>query len=119
MGSLYYTDELDFEVEEVLSVLAAASFFQIQDLIDKCEKLMKERIGVDTAVAYYNASVTHNIPSAKSAAFQWLEINLTHFSQHLSFLRTISVELMESLVWSKNLTPNYYESEFYSLLKNW
>lgn len=107
------------DAKEIVPVLAAASFFQIQDLIDKCAKLMTKRIGFDTAATYYNASVTHNIPSVKSAAFQWLETNLTHFQSDLCFLRMITVELMESLVWSKNLIPSYLESEFYTMLKNW
>lgn len=118
-GSLYI-DEIDFESKDLVAVLASASFFQLQKLIDKCTNLMMEGVDFTTAVNYYNAAERYGIGDVKATAFEWLEANLQEKKFHEpNVLQNVSLELMTSIVTSKDFIPPNCAFNHYSLLSTW
>ncbi|XP_065335756.1 RCC1 and BTB domain-containing protein 2-like [Cloeon dipterum] len=49
----FYTDEVDFTHELALDVYALAHFYQVTDLMDECEKILKSGMTVQNVAAVY------------------------------------------------------------------
>ncbi|XP_014219919.1 protein germ cell-less isoform X2 [Copidosoma floridanum] len=116
----FYQDEINVEPKNVVSVLATATLFQLQGLIDQCTEIMIETINMKTAVSYYNASVCYGVPKVKVMCKRWLEFNLLEYGKfHDAFLTDISPELMTELVASPDLVVMQTEFCIYVMLRVW
>ncbi|KAH0945205.1 hypothetical protein HN011_010739 [Eciton burchellii] len=119
LGS-FYQDEINLEPKEAISILATATLFQLQELIDECANIMIETMNSETVISYYNAAVSYGIANVKAAAKRWLEVNLLDYGwTHLSFLKQITPELMADLVTSPDLIVLQTEFCIYMLLRIW
>lgn len=116
-GSMY-SGNVILTSENVISILAIASLFLMQGLIDKCARTMIATIGKNNVISYYNASTAYGLPEVKRNTMQWLELNLVIKSED-SLLRNISPELMKDVVSSQNLLVYNYEYSVYSMLRKW
>lgn len=118
-GSLYL-DEVTIDPKCVISVLATATHFQLDGLIERCAEVMTETVNAETSIQYYDAACEYGVQSVKSAAFNWLLVNLLSFySRHSKWLRQISVDLMTSLVKSADLFVVQTEFSLYMVLRCW
>ncbi|XP_043480223.1 protein germ cell-less [Leptopilina heterotoma] len=119
LGS-FYQDEVTLEPKDVVSILATATLFQLQGLIDQCTEIMIETSNIKTVVPYYNAAVSYGVSPVKSAAKKWLEVNLLIYGWlHPSFLREITSELMTELISSPGLVAMQTEFCVYMMLRVW
>ncbi|XP_075216957.1 germ cell-less [Lycorma delicatula] len=119
-GSLYPNDEVIIEPCSVVGILAAASLFQLDGLVEQCLDIMIETISPLTAINYYNASCQYSLDSVKKATFKWFNYNLMHYYvNHPADLREVSVELIESLVRSQDLCVIQMEYSLYLMLRSW
>lgn len=118
-GSLYL-DEVILEPLEITSILATASLFQLDGLLEKCAEVMCETCNVETAVNYYETACTYGVQIVKETAFKWLLVNLLgFFSKHTNKLRFIEIGLMEKLVASPELCVMQTEFSLYIVLRCW
>ncbi|XP_065075702.1 protein germ cell-less [Ochlerotatus camptorhynchus] len=118
-GSLYM-DEVVLEPREIVSILATATLFQLDSLIDRCAEVMIETTNAETAVKYYEAACEYGVKSVKQSTFNWLLVNLLSlYYKTGKWLRLISVELMELLVASPDLYVMQTELSLYTLLRYW
>ncbi|XP_014085304.2 protein germ cell-less [Bactrocera oleae] len=118
-GSMY-SDEIEIDPKAVISVLATATLFHLEGIIDKCAEVMIETIDAETAISYYEAACLYGSVNVKKAAMVFLETNLLciyHKDEQL--LRQISVELMTKLVASPDLYVMQTEFSLYTLLRTW
>lgn len=119
LGS-FYQDEVNLEPKEVISILATAALFQLEELIDECASVMIETMNSETVVSYYNAAVSYGLPEVKKTAKRWLEMNLLNYGwTHPLFLKQIAPELMAELVASPDLVVLQTEFCIYMLLRIW
>ncbi|XP_012276724.1 protein germ cell-less isoform X2 [Orussus abietinus] len=119
LGS-FYQDEVSLEPKDVISILATATLFQLQGLIDQCTDIMIETTNIKTVVPYYNAAMSYGVPVVKSAAKRWLEVNLLgHGWLHPSFLKEITSDLMAELISSSDLVAMQTEFCIYMMLRVW
>ena len=119
LGS-FYLDEVSLEPKDVIPILATATLFQLQGLIDQCTEIMAETTNIKTVIPYYNAASAYGVPKVKKTCKRWLEVNLMgHCWLHNSFLKEISAELMSELVSSPNLVATQTEFCIYMMLRNW
>lgn len=118
-GSLY-SDEIEIDPKVVISVLATATLFHLDGIIEKCGEVMIETINGDNATSYYEASCQYGTMSVKKSAFEWLETNLLCiYSKNIKLLKEISVDLMTALVSSPDLYVIQTEFSLYTLLRTW
>ncbi|KAJ6620118.1 Protein germ cell-less, partial [Pseudolycoriella hygida] len=118
-GSLYL-DEVVIEPKCVISVLATATLFQLDELINRCAEVMIETVNAETSINYYEAACEYGVHSVKKAAFHWLLLNLLSFLQkHPQWLQQINIELMTALVASPDLFVVQTEFTLYVLLRQW
>uniref|UniRef100_A0A1A9ZNW7 BACK domain-containing protein n=1 Tax=Glossina pallidipes TaxID=7398 RepID=A0A1A9ZNW7_GLOPL len=54
-GSLYL-GEIEIDDKSVISIIAAATFFHLDNIINKCTELMADTINADTVMSYYDAA---------------------------------------------------------------
>ncbi|GLG96519.1 Protein germ cell-less [Gryllus bimaculatus] len=119
LGSLYL-DEVTLEPADVVSVLAAASLFQLDGLIDQCTEIMIETINTETVLTYYESSCEYGLQNVKEACFKWLLVNLLcHICDCPKKLVQIGVDLMTQLVKSPDLFVMQTEFSVYALLRYW
>lgn len=118
-GSLYL-DEVTIDPKTVASVLATATLFQLDGLINRCAEVMTETVNAETSLDYYDAACEYGVDSVKNAAFKWLLTNLLSFYANDSkWLGQIDVDLMADLVESADLFVVQTEFSVYMLLRFW
>uniref|UniRef100_A0A0A1WYT8 Protein germ cell-less n=1 Tax=Zeugodacus cucurbitae TaxID=28588 RepID=A0A0A1WYT8_ZEUCU len=118
-GSMY-SDEIEIDPKAVISVLATATLFHLEGIIDKCAEVMIETINAETAISYYEAACLYGSVNVKKAAMVFLETNLLCiYPKDEQLLRQISVELMTKLVASPDLYVMQTEFSLYTLLRTW
>lgn len=119
LGS-FYQDEVSLEPKDVISILATATLFQLQGLIDQCTEIMIETTNIKTVVPYYNAAVSYGVPDVKKAAKRWLEVNLLGYGwRYPVFLREITPEFMTELIESSEIVAMQTEFCLYMMLREW
>lgn len=119
LGSLYQ-DEISVEPSEVIPVLAAATLFQLEGLIDQCLVIMEETVNVQTVVRYWEASAQYGCMKMTTICQDWLAVNLlSHLPDHPARLRDIPPPLMSELVRSPHLFVMQTEFSVYVLLRLW
>lgn len=118
-GSMY-SDEIEIDPKAVISILATATLFQLDGIIEKCTEVMIETINADTAISYYEASCHYGTMNVKKSAFEWLETNLLCiYSKNANLLKEINVDLMTALISSPDLYVMQTEFSLYTLLRTW
>lgn len=117
--STLYHGEINIGARNVIPVLATATFFQLQQIINKCEDIMKKTVNCKTAVSYYKAAQLYGLQSVKLAAKEWLEINLlAQEEKSIARLKEISLDVMIEIISSPDLIV-FYEGDIYELLRKW
>lgn len=118
-GSMY-SDEIEIEVKDVIPVLATATLFHLDGIIDKCAEVMVDSINAETAIQYYEAACQYGVLSVKKSTFQWFQINLLSiYNKNPNLLRHISIDLMTLLTASHDLYVMQTEFSLYTLLRTW
>lgn len=118
-GSMY-SDEIEIDAKDVIPVLATATLFHLDGIIDKCAEVMVDTINAETAIQYYEAACQYGVLGVKKSTFQWFQINLLSiYNKHPNLLRHISIELMSALTASHNLYVMQTEFSLYTLLRTW
>ncbi|XP_011499469.1 PREDICTED: protein germ cell-less [Ceratosolen solmsi marchali] len=119
LGS-FYQDEISLEPKDVISILATATLFQLQGLIDQCTEIMAETTNIKTVVPYYNAAVAYGVPKVKNTCKRWLEVNVVGYGWlYPTFLKEINSDLMAELISSPDLIAMQTEFCIYMMLRIW
>lgn len=119
--SSLYKGEIDIDPQNVVSILATARLFQLEEIIKRCIEIMGENINSETVICYRNAELSYGISNnIKTATKRWLETNLmTWQKENHALLKQITPELMTELISSPSLLILESEYHIYSLLKLW
>jgi BTB/POZ domain-containing protein 13 len=117
-GSMY-KDDIDIDPAIVVGVLAAATLFCLDPLIDRCTRLMVEKISSQTAGHYHAAGKLYGQLVVERSCLHWLKGNLMMSEQSADLLRSIDADLMSQLVASSDLLVLGEEKDLYSLLTQW
>lgn len=119
-GSLY-NDEITLNPTEIVPILASATMFQLDSIIDKCREVMIETINPKSAMMYYNAACQYADKKLQETCMQWFLVNLMTFYYYgsLCYLRTIPIPLMTRLVANPDLFVVQTEFSLYVMLKFW
>ncbi|KAL1517798.1 hypothetical protein ABEB36_001522 [Hypothenemus hampei] len=119
-GSLYNSD-VTLNPLEIVPILATATMFQMDGLIDLCTEVMMETINPKTSLDYYNASCQYGDRKLQEACIRWFLVNLmTHYYNHSNMeLSTIPISLMAKLVSHPDLFAIQTEYSIYVMLKCW
>ncbi|XP_046998879.1 protein germ cell-less isoform X2 [Schistocerca americana] len=118
-GSLYM-DETTLEPSDIVSVVAAATLFQLEGIIEKCGEVMLETMCAQTAVVYYEAACEYGLNVVKENAFKFILISLlSRLNEFPDQIKAISEELMTKLVRSVDLFVISSELSLYLFLRKW
>lgn len=107
---------------EVIPILATATMFQLDGIIDKCREVMLETINPKTALDYYMAGCQYGDNKLKDSCIRWFLINLMgHYYNlnQLEQLRLIPTPLMIKLISHPDLCVMKTEITLYVLLTQW
>jgi BTB/POZ domain-containing protein 13 len=119
LGS-FYRDDVTIEPSDVVSVLAAASLFQLDGLISQCIVIMEETINIQTVVKYHDSSVRYGCVELTKSCSNWLLANLLSIMPDNPLrLREIPPALMGQLIGSPHLFVMQTEYSVYVLLRLW
>ena len=119
LGSLYQ-DEISVEPAEATSILATATLFQLEGLIDQCETILEETVNIETVIKFYEAAVMYASIRVQRSCIKWLRVNLlSHLPEHPTKLRLIPADVMEKLIKDPGLVVMQTEFSVYVLLRLW
>lgn len=113
----FYSVEVDIMPVEAVNVLACASLFSLDGLIEQCQSVMLENINAHTVCSYYDASIIYGVSDVANKCLKWFSNNII-INQDLR-LGEISPQLFERIVTSPNLMIIRVETDLYSLCKRW
>lgn len=116
-GSLY-KDDIFIKPIQVVSVLAAATLFQLDSLIQQCCIMMTDTLCSTTVCVYHSACVTYGVEEMRAKCFHWLTRNILT-TENITFIKDIGIELMSKIVSCPNLFVMQVEIDIYTLLKKW
>lgn len=118
-GSLY-NNEVLIDPKRVVAVLATATLFQLDGLIERCGEVMTETIMPETVIGYHTQASAYGLRSVQAATFRWLLVNLVSYhKKNAQWLRSIPIELMAQLVRSPDLVLVETECSLYLMLRVW
>lgn len=116
----FYLDEITLEPNDIIGVIAAATLFQMEGLIEQCSDMMIENVCPLTAVNYYHAACRYGLTKVKNAAIEWFLVNLTdYYSKNKKRLKEIDFDLMTAIITHPKLRVVPTEITLYQLLKTW
>ncbi|KAJ8924933.1 hypothetical protein NQ315_001096 [Exocentrus adspersus] len=120
LGSLYNC-EIVLNPLEIVPILATATMFQLDGIIEKCTEVMLETINPKTSLEYYTAACQYGDKKLQGVCFKWFLVNLMpyYFNYPMSKLKTIPVSLMAKLVAHPDLFVIQTEYSIYVMLKYW
>lgn len=118
-GGSYHGD-INLNCENVVSILATASFLQIQDIINKCVVFMKKTIYAGIAITYHKAATFYDIDELLNATKQWLVANLVNLSyKNYKLLKDMTPKIMTDILSSSDLVVCHHEFDIYDMLRDW
>ncbi|XP_050301262.1 protein germ cell-less isoform X2 [Anthonomus grandis grandis] len=119
-GSLYLSD-IALNPLEIVPILATATMFQLDGLIEQCTEVMLETINPKTSLDYYNAACQYGDRKLQEACIRWFLVNLMsyYYSNSETEIRTIPISLMTKLVGHPDLFTIQTEYSIYVMLKFW
>ncbi len=115
-GSLY-KDDIEIIPNDVVSVLAAASLFSLDGLLNECAQIMLENINLKTVCYYYEAALTYGIQVVLEKTLQWLCLNIM-INNDIKYT-DISTHLFHKIISSNDLMIIQVETDLYTLCKKW
>lgn len=116
-GSLY-CGEVDIPPSEVLSVLAAATLFQLDGLLSLCFGVMRNNLSETTFTQYYNAATLYVHAGLAEQCVKWLQRSLM-LTTNISILKSVTSDLMVQVISDGNFFVRDHEIEVYFHLKKW
>lgn len=118
LGSLY-KGKISLEFNNVISIVATATHFLLEEIIQKCEKFMSDTMNIKTVMLYYEAAELYCLKDVKADAKKWLELGFfIEAYENYNILKQISPEMMYEIVTSPDFVV-WNEFELYKMLKNW
>lgn len=112
-----YKDDIEIIPNEVVNVLAAASLFSLEGLLNECEQIMMENVNVKTVFLYYDASITYGLQKVTEKTLKWLTMNIMITSELK--IQDINLNLLMKIIGSKDLMIIQVETDLYTLCKRW
>ena len=113
----FYKEEIEIAPVDVIGVLACASLFSLDDLLNNCVSRMIDNIDCTNFIDFYNASLIYSVSQVTEYVYKWLGSNLM-INPNIK-LADISLELFEKVLSLNNLMVVQVETDLYSLCKNW
>lgn len=113
----FYSEEIDIVPLESINILACASLFNLNGLINQCALIMIENLNSESVLAFYDASLTYGLKSVSEIAFKWLCINIMN-NDNIQ-LCDINFNLFEKIITSPEFLIVQVETDLYSLCKKW
>ncbi|KAL8620447.1 hypothetical protein ACOMHN_065676 [Nucella lapillus] len=113
-----YTDNILVKPIEVIGVLAAATFLQLDPLIEHCRLVMKGCITCKTVCSFLTASECYGLLDIRDLCMSWLFRSLM-VPKNAFMLSDITEDLLETLLDSRELWIMQVEVDVYCQLKKW
>lgn len=118
LGSLYQPN-ISFDHEDIFSVIAAATLFQLDDLVTRCEDILIKSISCENVLLYYEVAKQYSLNKVLKGTLSFLLINLVLFyPSKPEHLRSIDCDLMQHLISSPKLVTSS-SINIYHLLRLW
>ncbi|KAF5401901.1 Germ cell less protein 1 [Paragonimus heterotremus] len=118
----FYRDTVLLSETTVLSVLAAATWFHLEDIRILCSEFMERRLCFRNVVEFNQIAKQYNLSSLSRSTIKWMAENvllLDECKASYDFLRKIPVELMRETIEQPDLVVVQLEQDVFLLLLKW
>ncbi|BHF67104.1 Germ cell-less protein-like 1 [Sparganum proliferum] len=117
----FYCDCVSLTDQTVLNILAAATWFHLEDIRQSCNDFLKREIRLDTVIEFHAVSGKYSLPELNQACVDWLAKKLLVIPDSpalFTLLQNIPTSLMQTVVSHPRLVVIQLEQDvFICLLK--
>ncbi|GMS95373.1 hypothetical protein PENTCL1PPCAC_17548, partial [Pristionchus entomophagus] len=118
LGALY-DNEIVFEVDQLRSIMATASFLQMTAIFDKASEAMIASIDDATVLQFLECGYKYGIDEVTSQSFEYLRWNLWRLCKSVPFLRGLPKEALVRLLACYDLPVIEGEMDLYKAIRGW
>ena len=112
-----YTGKIDINANNVMALLGAADFLQVDEVKKMCFDYLETSLTVDNCIDIMKATFLYNIPSSCPQIHQFIHENFDEIMKKESFKELSKQDLMPLLVNLDRCTVQ--ESSLYRAIINW
>ncbi|KAL4240002.1 Germ cell-less protein-like 1 [Mactra antiquata] len=117
LGSLY-KDDIFIKPVQIVGVVATATMFQMDGVIQQCLSMMAETLSACTVCTYYRVCQAYGLNEMGTTCMNWLTRNFLCCDK-IDFIKDIDLDLMSMIISSPQLFVIQMEIDIYTLLKRW
>ena len=111
-----YTEDITIDSENVMKLLSAANYLQIQEVVDSCFDFLKDSISIETWSTIFSALQLYQNNQLLSKIYKFVGKNLKQIIQTDDFKELKSTEIISII---SNLDRNNAESHIYKGVMSW
>ncbi|KAM7543175.1 hypothetical protein Aperf_G00000018468 [Anoplocephala perfoliata] len=118
----FYNDSVQITRDNVIGVLAAATWFHLDEIRDCCERILCRYMRLRTITSLYELSIEYHLPKLENACISWLSTRFAILPRtKLSFevMKRIPISLMQSVVQQPSLIVVKFEQDLFLSLLEW
>uniref|UniRef100_A0A5K3F120 BTB domain-containing protein n=2 Tax=Mesocestoides corti TaxID=53468 RepID=A0A5K3F120_MESCO len=118
----FYLDSVTLSDQTVLSILAAATWFHLEDIRRLCSDFLRRTVRLDTLIDLYTIAGKYNLPELSQTCVNWLSQKLLVLPDtpvFFSLLKRIPIPLMHSVVRHPKLVVIQLEQDVFICLLKW
>ncbi|BHF67070.1 Germ cell-less protein-like 1 [Sparganum proliferum] len=118
----FYCDCVSLTDQTVLNILAAATWFHLEDIRQSCNDFLKREIRLDTVIEFHAVSGKYSLPELNQACVDWLAQKLLVIPDSpalFTLLQNIPTSLMQTVVSHPRLVVIQLEQDVFICLLKW
>lgn len=118
----FYCDCVSLTDQTVLNILAAATWFHLEDIRQSCNDFLKREIRLDTIIEFHAVSGKYSLPELNQACVDWLSQKLLVIPDSpalFTLLQNIPISLMQTVVSHPRLVVIQLEQDVFICLLKW
>ncbi|KAL3317469.1 Germ cell-less protein-like 1 [Cichlidogyrus casuarinus] len=97
----FYCDYITINEETVISTIAAATWFHMEDIRILCTEFMYSKVNLTNVIKYFNIAEEYNLPELIDVCVLWLARNLLILEDNLAtfdLIKSIPINLMNRVI---------------------
>ncbi|CAI4228412.1 unnamed protein product [Auanema sp. JU1783] len=117
-GSLYQ-NELLYREEDLISIAATASYFQLDSVLNRCDEEMEIHLNDNTIMRYLRVAAKYGLSRVEKTAQSLLHWNFWRLMTDKNMLKELEETYFMRLLSSTELLLVEGEMDLYAMLKTW
>ena len=114
-----YSASIELTVDNVQNLLTAATFFQVEQVIDKCCQFLDAQLHPSNSFGIQKFAVQHGCVGLARKALQFAQKHFVQVTQHEEYLQLSPEEVFAFIVDPEDAIAVFHEEDVYEAAMRW